>query len=273
MKVTDLKSTFIEFQVRLNEHYELWSKSLNSSIPEYSIRNTEELKRQAKWLSHRLGGLRPYLERFKDSWIMKIQLTGTVWNALDSAVTLNDTAGIKGPSLRNVISEIDKIIGRLESMNPDDDIPVDNSKQIKPGIDYDRVILGYLEKLHPYIYESCSNLFIDGHYTQAIEESIKAVYEYIRRKTNLDIDGENLVNKVFGKNKPILSFGSLDNKNIYNEQVGFMNMLKGFYQGVRHPLAHTQGKKEKMIKAFEYLVMASLFCRRIDDANKITSSN
>ena len=273
MKVIDLKNSITEFQKKLNEHRELWSKSLDRSIPDYPIRNTEELKGQAKWLSHCLGGLRPYLERFKDSWIMKIQLTGTVWNALDSAVTLNDTAGIKGPSLRNVISELDKIIGQLESMNPDDDIPVDNSKQIKPGIEYDRVILGYLEKLHPYIYESCSNLFIDGHYTQAIEESVKAVYEYIRRKTNLDIDGENLVNKVFGKNKPILSFGSLDNKNIYNEQVGFMNMLKGFYQGVRHPLAHTQGKKEKMIKAFEYLVMASLFCRRIDDTNKITSLN
>jgi hypothetical protein len=48
-------------------------------------------------------------------------------------------------------------------------------------------------------------------------------------------------------------------------------MLKGFYQGVRHPLAHTQGKKEKMIKAFEYLVMASLLCRRIDDMKKTTT--
>lgn len=271
MKVIDLKNEIIEFQKKLDEHNILWSKSLDKTIPEYPIRNTEELKIQTKWLSHRLGGLRPYLERFKDSWIMNIPIIGVKWNALDSAVTLNDTAGIKGPSLRNVISELDKIIGQLESMNPEDDISEDKLKQIKPGIEYDRIVLAYLEKLHPYIYESCSNLFIDGHYTQAIEESVKAVYEYIRRKTNLDLDGEKLINEVFGTNTPLLSFGNLDNKNFYNEQVGFMNMLKGFYQGVRDPLAHTQGKKEKMIKAFEYLVVASLFCRRIDTTKKTTT--
>jgi len=270
MKVIDLKNTIIEFQEKLDEHKMLWSKSLDKTIPDYPVRNTEELKIQTKWLSRRLGCLRPYLERFKDSWIMKIQLTGTVWDALDSAVTLNDTAGIKGPSLRNVISELDKIIGSLNSMDPEDDIPKDKSKQIKPGIEYDRVILGYLEKLHPYIYKSCSKLFEDGYYTHVIEESVKAVFEYIRRKTGLKLDGTKLINKVFSTDSPILSFGDLDNESIRNEQVGFMQMLKGLFQGVRHPLAHTQGKKEKMIKAFECLAMASLFCRRIDDTNKNT---
>lgn len=270
MKVIDLKDAIIEFQEKLDEHNMLWSKSLDKTIPNHPIRNAEELKIQTKWLSRRLGGLRPYLERFKDSWIMKVQLTGTVWNTLDSAVTLNDTAVIKGPSLRHVISELDKIIGSLNSMDPEDDIPKDKSKQIKPGIEYDRVILGYLEKLHPYIYKSCSKLFEDGYYTHVIEESVKAVFEYIRRKTGLKLDGTKLINEVFSTDSPILSFGDLDNESIRNEQVGFLQMLRGLFQGVRHPLAHTQGKKEKMIKAFECLVMASLFCRRIDDTNKNT---
>jgi len=43
-------------------------------------------------------------------------------------------------------------------------------------------------------------------------------------------------------------------------------MLKGYIKGVRNPLAHTHGKQEEMNKAFEFLVMASLFCRRIDDS-------
>lgn len=113
-------------------------------------------------------------------------------------------------------------------------------------------------------------MFEDGYYTHVIEESVKAVFEYIRRKTGLKLDGTKLINEVFSTDNPILSFGDLDNESIRNEQVGFMQMLKGLFQGVRHPLAHTQGKKEKMIKAFEYLVMASLFCRRIDDTNKTT---
>jgi Protein of unknown function (Hypoth_ymh) len=55
-----------------------------------------------------------------------------------------------------------------------------------------------------------------------------------------------------------------------NEQVGFMEMLCAFVKGVRHPLAHRHGQPEEAQKAFEYLVMASLFCRRIDDAKSRT---
>lgn len=45
-----------------------------------------------------------------------------------------------------------------------------------------------------------------------------------------------------------------------------MEMLAAFAKGVRNPLAHTHAKSEEAQKAFEYLVVASLFCRRIDDA-------
>ena len=268
MKVMDLKNAITEFQEKLIEHKTLYSKSLDKTIPDYPIKNVEELKIQAKWLSRCLGCLRHYLERFRDSWLMKVQLTGTVWDSLDSAVTLNDVAQIKGPSLRNVISELDKILGCLEAMDQKDDIPKDKTKQIKPGIEYDRIIIGYMKKLHPYRHKACSKLFEDGYYAQVIEEAVKAVFEYIRKKTGEKLDGQKLINKVFSVSKPILSFGDLNNKNICNEQVGFMEMLKGLFKGVRSPLAHTQGKKEEMTKAFEYIVMASLFCRRIDDTNK-----
>ena len=64
-------------------------------------------------------------------------------------------------------------------------------------------------------------------------------------------------------------FGDLTNETVRNEQVGFMEMLKGSVKGVRHPLAHTHGRREDEIKAFEYLAMASLFCRRIDEATRL----
>jgi uncharacterized protein (TIGR02391 family) len=95
---------------------------------------------------------------------------------------------------------------------------------------------------------------------------VKAVLEYLRRKAGVGLDGAALVDKVFGINAPILRFGDLTNDTVRNEQVGLMDMLKGFVKGVRHPLAHTHGRREDAQKAFEYLAMASLFCRRIDDA-------
>ncbi|WP_199306798.1 TIGR02391 family protein [Anabaena sphaerica] len=53
-----------------------------------------------------------------------------------------------------------------------------------------------------------------------------------------------------------------------NEQVSFMMMLQGFVRGVRNVLAHTHGKQKEARKAYEYLFMASLFCRRIDETTK-----
>lgn len=269
MKVSDFKEHLIKFQQKLEEHSSLYSNSLERGIPDLPVRNIEELKSQTRWLSRKLGYLRPYLYRFKSNWLMYTPATGVQWDALKSAVAINDTAAIKGSSIDSVISELDIIIGQLESLDPEDDIPEDSSKPIKPGMEYDKVVLAYLDRLHPYINESCSELFLDSHYTQAIEEAVKAVFEYIRKKTKLKIDGEDLINQVFSTSKPLLSFGDLNDQNILNEQIGFMKMLKGFYKGVRNPLAHTQGKKEIMIKAFEYLVMASLFCRRIDETKEV----
>jgi hypothetical protein len=65
----------------------------------------------------------------------------------------------------------------------------------------------------------------------------------------------------------VLAFSDLTDETKRNEQVGFMEMLAAYAKGVRNPLAHTHGKLEEAQKAFEYLALASLFCRRIDDAS------
>ena len=109
-------------------------------------------------------------------------------------------------------------------------------------------------------------MFVRGHYTQAEEEAVKAGFSYIREKTGKSLDGTTLVEQAFSLRSPLLQFNDLSDQTKQNEQLGFMEMLKGYFRGVRHPLAHTHGKQEDKQKAFEYLTMASLFCRRIDDA-------
>jgi len=191
--------------------------------------------------------------------------TGTQWDALESAVGM-ETAVIKGDSIRSVLQALDVILGQLDNFDPEDEVPVDVREQVRAGGGPQRLAVGYLEYLHPFVREGCSRLYLDGHYAQATEESVKAVLEYLRRKAGVGLDGAALVDKVFGINAPILRFGDLTNDTVRNEQVGLMDMLKGFVKGVRHPLAHTHGRREDAQKAFEYLAMASLFCRRIDDA-------
>jgi len=131
MKVKELIQALEEFQERLTEHQKLWGKSLSQPIPEYPVSNIDTLEGQSRWLCRKLGALRPYILRFDNSWIMAHQATGTQWNVLNSAVSLTDIAQVKGPSMPAAIEKLDQIIGRLQTMPQEDDIPEDTSEQIR----------------------------------------------------------------------------------------------------------------------------------------------
>lgn len=267
MRVSALLTALDEFRGKLMEHRDLWAKSLSQPMPSYPVRNVEELEAQSQWLTRRLGALRSYIERFDDSWIMQHPATGVRWDALDASVGLSQVSQIKGPSLRSTIEKLNAIAGKLETFDQDDEIPSDTSVPIRSGLSPDRIVLAYLAHLHPYISKGCTKLFVDGHYSQAVEESAKAVFQYLRDVTGLSLDGAALATQAFSIKSPILAFSDLSDETKKNEQIGFMELLAAFAKGVRNPLVHTHGKVEEAQKAFEYLVMASLLCRRIDDAS------
>ncbi len=265
MKARELKTRLEEFQQKLDEHSQLWMQSLDSTIPDFPIRNTAQLRDQCRWLSRKLGGLKPYMQRFFSIWLMR-DGTGYTWDSLEAAVGLNSVAQIKARSMQSVSEHINQILGELDTYDPEDEIPKDPQQPIRADMGIDPLMAAYLPHLHQYISAGCGKLFLDGHYAQAVQEAAKAVFQYIKDATGLGSDGALLAQKAFSTTKPHLVFGDLSDENTKNEQVGFMEMLKGFAKGVRNPLSHTYGKQEEALKAFEYLVMASLFCRRIDDA-------
>ncbi|WP_375779056.1 TIGR02391 family protein [Bradyrhizobium sp. ma5] len=266
MKVSELLAALDEFRSKLTEHRELWSKSLNNIVPDFPIRNQKELEEQSHWLTRRLGALRPYIERFDSNWIMQHPATGSLWDGLDAASGLSSVSQIKGPSLRSTIEKLNTIAGRIEGLDQSDAVPSDRNVPMRSGLGPDRLMFAYTAHLHPYIAKGCFKLFVDEHYAQAIEESAKAVFQYLREVTSLTLDGSALAQQAFSLKKPILAFSDLADETKRNEQLGFMEMLSAYAKGVRNPLAHTHGKQEEQQKAFEYLCLASLLCRRIDDA-------
>jgi uncharacterized protein (TIGR02391 family) len=267
MKVAELLKSLDEFRTKLIKHRELWGKSLSQPVPSYPVRNVDELEKQSQWLTRRLGALRPYIERFDGQWIMQHPATGVTWDALDEAVGLSAVSQIKGPSLRSAAEKLNVIAGRLEALDQDDIVPADPAVPLKSGLPADGIMLAYLGHLHPYVAKGCAKLFVDGHYAQAVEESAKGVFQYLRDATGLTLDGAALAQQSFSLKSPILAFSDLSDETKRNEQLGFMEMLSAYAKGVRNPLAHTHGKLEEQQKAFEYLGVASLFCRRIDDAS------
>jgi hypothetical protein len=121
MKVKELILAIEQFLAALEEHSELWRRSLDPEVPDYPIANEAILRAQRGWLARRLGTLRPDLDRFQFCTVMGV--AGTTWDIYDSAVS-NDVAIRKGHSLEAVCSQLQQALGRLDSMKPDDEFTV-----------------------------------------------------------------------------------------------------------------------------------------------------
>lgn len=120
--------------------------------------------------------------------------------------------------------------------------------------------------LHPAIRKAALPLFLDGHLREAVLNSIVAVFDLIRAKTELTEDGDRLIGKAFSLDEPLLVLSDLNTDSGQNDQKGFMQIFKGAYQGIRNPKAHSLTHDLTELKAAQYLVFASLLARRVEEA-------
>jgi len=99
--------------------------------------------------------------------------------------------------------------------------------------------LGIERILHPIIMENAFQLFRNGHFREAVGNSIIAVFDYIRERTGDPDDGDRLIGNVMAPNNPQLILSDINTESGKNIQKGFMQIYKGAYQGIRNPSAHT----------------------------------
>jgi uncharacterized protein (TIGR02391 family) len=124
----------------------------------------------------------------------------------------------------------------------------------------------FVDLLHPAIISSSFHQFRNGHYREAVLNSVIAVFDLLRKKTGIDEDGSRLACRIFSIEKPVLRLNSLLTESERDEQKGFLQILQGAYQGIRNPKAHTLETDINEKKAGQYLVFSSLLARRIDEA-------
>jgi len=124
-------------------------------------------------------------------------------------------------------------------------------------------------QFHPKVIKVSESLFRTGNYPSAIFEAFKAVHNYVQEKTGLTLDGVNLMEKVFNENKPILQLNEMLTPSDKNEQKGFKYLFMGSQMGIRNPKAHENIKQEDSNKALEYLGIASLLMRRVDESKLV----
>lgn len=147
-----------------------------------------------------------------------------------------------------VYSEILKIHGRL-------------SKQSLP-----QMSVAFADLLHPVIQAASIKHYASGDYRNATLDAIVALFDMLRNKTGLDMDGDNLCNQAFSPSDPILILSEIETDSGRNDQRGFMDIFKGFYRGVRNPKAHSLIHDLDAIKSAQHLILASLLARRIDES-------
>lgn len=135
--------------------------------------------------------------------------------------------------------------------------------------------------LHPLVIQASRSCYMTGHYRPAILDTFISLVDYIKQKTNLDLDGDNLINKVFSfvfdsakgeiTRYPIIAINELLNQSDRDEQLGFMYLCKGGVVGIRNPKAHKLIPQSNPLHALEYLSFASMLFRRIDEGKIIAS--
>jgi uncharacterized protein (TIGR02391 family) len=127
-----------------------------------------------------------------------------------------------------------------------------------------------LLSIHPEIQKVSKRLFIDGHYAQAIFEAFKRVNNLVKEKSERkDLDGKSLMLHVFSPNNPVLRFNDLQSQTDKDEQEGFMHLFAGAMSGIRNPKGHENIVQTDKFITLEYLMFASLLCKRLENTTKV----
>ena len=123
--------------------------------------------------------------------------------------------------------------------------------------------------IHPEIKKVSQSLYEHEHYAEAIRAAyIQLVYLVKQKSGRADLDGKPLMLKIFSPNNPVLKFNDLKNQIDLDEQEGMMHIYAGVAQGIRNPKAHFNIVQKDPVRTMEYLVLASLLCKRLNETKK-----
>lgn len=128
----------------------------------------------------------------------------------------------------------------------------------------------YWDYVHQDIKKVSRERYESEHYADAVEaafkEVIKRVKDLVNSRTNGGFDGDRAMNRAFGfeKQEPLVKFNNVKSDEEKDEQRGIMNLYKGIV-GIRNRKAHENVILNDSNRALEYLALASLLMRLLDE--------
>lgn len=224
---------------------------------------SRERQKQVRAMMRTLGGLRPYIERLRDypGWI--IAMHGQQWNVLDN---LEDSEMVGGMSRTRAMMMLSEVAGLASAYPEGTEIPIEGVIRLSNTPPIQDVMMAYLPFLHPAL-RKAPQLFQDEHFTEAVREACLGLLDQLRVLSGRSEDTIDLVNRVFSTKTPILVIGDQATETGQNQQEGLGQAMRGFVNGVRHPLFHGTGELPAQ-EAFEWLVTASRLCHQLDTCQR-----
>jgi uncharacterized protein (TIGR02391 family) len=110
-------------------------------------------------------------------------------------------------------------------------------------------------------------LLSEGNFRQAVLDAFIHVIAQVKERTGLQNEGDDLMNRSFSPDNrlPLVQFNDLRNEADKSEQRGIWNLFKGIV-GLRNFKAHIVKAFDNPHRAHEYLALASLLMRLLDNA-------
>lgn len=125
-----------------------------------------------------------------------------------------------------------------------------------------------------YIHEKFQNdvrgKFLYGFYSDSVLTATHILMERLKNINNKvdpqcpDIDGANLVDKLFSANNPQILFCRIDTKTGENTQKGYADFFRGWILAIRNKKAHSLTEQISEIEAFRELVFISMLMTALD---------
>jgi len=247
MKTMELVKELETFLRDLKEHDKLYKEFLLRHDPG----KKQKLDDQEEQLSRQFGRLGPFIVRLNTiQFIIDEGITVNPW----TSAFVDDFPARKQQSLRMLIRELSRIIGHYEAIGKESILLEDTN------------ILFDALKLHPRIDRVSRATFEDGHYAEAICNGFKEVIVTAREVSGLrDLDGKKLMDQAFSVTNPKIKLNNLVTQSEKDEQQSFLLMFGGAALGIRNPKAQDTVQQNDPYQALEYLSIASLLLKKIDE--------
>lgn len=111
-----------------------------------------------------------------------------------------------------------------------------------------------------------TELFDNGHYSQATFEAYKFVDKEIQRHSSLTKSGFQLMMDAFGGASPALSLTPMLSITHQDEQKGYQFLFAGAVLAIRNPRGHEHSMMDDPDTCLDHLALASLLLRRLAEA-------